>query len=373
MNESSDDPRERLERLEEVAARGGHDERLDELVHELRNPLASIAALSEWLVENPSYPDLQSVIHRIIRSADHCKRLLDHVTENRDLDRRRVIDMAEVVADAIDMVPRPDLGVDIVGPSDPAPTAVLGNATRLRQLLVNLLANAVQALKGPGKIAVELMHEGDDIVVRVRDNGPGIPEGIHDQLFERGVTLDADRGGRGLGLAVAQDVATEHDGRLELESTGPSGTVFVLRIPRLEASRPRSERPVVRAKDGRRRVLVVDDDEGTIATYRLVVAGEGVAIVGTASARSALARLSLDADFDAVLIDFRLPDMTGDQLFEEMTRNYPHLASRIVFATGDLSRPETRRFLDESGRPYLVKPFRLDELRTALGVAFATT
>jgi two-component system OmpR family sensor kinase len=111
---------------------------------------------------------------------------------------------------------------------------VLGRRSELRQLVLSLLLNSKQVLPDGGTITVEVLRDGADAIIRVRDTGPGVPADLGERAFEPFVTSRADAGALGLGLTVARVIARRHGGELVLEPTA-TGASFVARLP-LEAS-----------------------------------------------------------------------------------------------------------------------------------------
>ena len=116
------------------------------------------------------------------------------------------------------------------GPQD---VEVIGDERRLRQMLMNLLANAIRHTPRGGSVQVGLAAQASSLEISVSDNGGGIPEAERERIFERFVRLDASRGsdGAGLGLPIAQVIAEAHGGSLALARSGPSGSTFLVRLP----------------------------------------------------------------------------------------------------------------------------------------------
>ncbi len=220
--------------------------------HELRTPLASIRGYAELVQRLPEdLPD--DAVRAMGRVESEARRmtglvedmlLLARLDAGRDLDVGEV-DLAALAVDAVadahvagpDHVWRLDLGEagddeDDAGPPD---ALVLGDEHRLRQVLVNLLSNARVHTPAGTTVVVSVAADGDAVVLRVRDDGPGIPEPLRSRLFERFARGDASRnraaGSTGLGLAIVHAVVAAHGGTIDVDGT-PGRTTFTVRLPR---------------------------------------------------------------------------------------------------------------------------------------------
>ncbi|WP_454049743.1 sensor histidine kinase [Cellulomonas sp. Marseille-Q8402] len=215
--------------------------------HELRTPLASIRGYAELVRRLPGrLPD--DVVRSMDRVESEARRmtslvedmlLLARLDAGRDLDLEEV-DLAALAVDAVadahvagrDHLWRLDLPGD--EEDDPAAALVVGDEHRLRQVLVNLVTNARVHTPAGTTVVVAVGQEGDRAVLRVRDDGPGIPEPLRSRLFERFARGDASRnraaGSTGLGLAIVHAVVTAHGGTIDVDGT-PGATTFTVRLP----------------------------------------------------------------------------------------------------------------------------------------------
>ena len=112
---------------------------------------------------------------------------------------------------------------------------IVGDEVQLRQVFINLVMNAIQATPKGGRITITSNEDGEQLTLRVADTGSGIPPGVHARVFEPFFTTKGAGSGTGLGLPTSRRIVGEHGGALELESTGPDGTTFVVRLPRKTA------------------------------------------------------------------------------------------------------------------------------------------
>ena len=208
--------------------------------HDLRNMLTSAQMASERLADSPD-PEVARVLPRLERALGRAAALSRNVLEygksEEPLPQRTCIPLASAItAAAEDAGLTPD-GVRL-SRTIPARMTVDADADQLHRVLVNLMRNARQAIEGDaarraagkGVVRVTASTEGDDIIIRIADDGPGIPPRLSENLFEPFVSGRASEGA-GLGLAISRELAANHGGALTLVETGPSGTTFALRLP----------------------------------------------------------------------------------------------------------------------------------------------
>jgi PAS domain S-box-containing protein len=250
--------------------------------------------------------------------------------------------------------------------------ALQGNAQRLEQLFLNLLVNAVQALPD-GRVDNEIrvsMKRGDagDIVVEVADNGLGIPEEARSRIFDPFFTTKPVGLGLGLGLSICHGIVSAHGGTITVDSTMGHGTTFRVALPGPDAPASASgqaadPKPGAQgAPPKRRRVLVIDDEAALASMIRRVLSKDCDVDVAI-DAREGLALLVDGGDYDVVLCDLMMPDMTGMDLYAEIARRRPGVERRFVFMTGGAFTPRASEFLSQIKNRRLEKPFETAALK----------
>jgi len=204
--------------------------------HELRTPIAALHATVETLLrEQPPRPERDALEAQLARESARLGTLVDDLLglarlEGGDSLRREEVDLAEVAREVADdaRTHQPDLEID-VSPGDDA--IVTGDADALSRAVRNLVDNAVAATGGAGRLRVEVARTDADVVLRVRDDGPGVPSGQRERIFDEFVRLDGNgRPGAGLGLAIVRRIAEQHRGTVVCEDA-EHGACFALRIP----------------------------------------------------------------------------------------------------------------------------------------------
>jgi CheY-like chemotaxis protein len=246
---------------------------------------------------------------------------------------------------------------------------VRGNEARLGQVFLNLLVNAAQAIpEGKAnaheiRVAVRAVP-GDRVAVEVRDTGGGIRPEHRARIFDPFFTTKPPGVGTGLGLSICHSIVSGLGGEIQVESEVGKGSRFCVLLPVATEARP--PRPSARAAPPRPRgrILVVDDEPlvGTVI-QRTLQQEHDITVVS--SARAALETLDR-SEFDLVLSDLLMPEMTGMDLYRVLSERDPRLARRMVFLTGGAFTPAARKFLDQEPVVCLEKPFDLETIRLVL-------
>lgn len=249
---------------------------------------------------------------------------------------------------------------------------VLANPSHLGQVFLNLIVNAAQAIKSGGTSAPRItLRTYEDaqgrIVAEVEDTGPGMSPEIRERIFEPFFTTKPKGEGTGLGLYICRDILQAAGGSLELETAPGQGTLFKVILP----AAPRDSQPesVVRPPPSSQpsqqglRILVIDDEPMIGRSLRRLLSGNTVTLL--TSGREGLAALAKE-DFDVVFCDLMMPDLSGIDVYRELSTTYPRRAERMVFMTGGAFTDEDREFLGSVGNPRLDKPLDLESVNAAL-------
>lgn len=230
MSGSIQSAREELIRRERISTIG---QLSSSIVHDLRNPLASIYGGAEMMMDGNLSPDqLQRLAGNIYRSSRVIKEMLQELV---DVSRGRILApetcrLSEIIGAAIDIQApaAAECGVTIQAAVDSLIELPLERA-RMERVFLNLISNAIEAMPSGGRISISAEQRGESILVDVNDNGPGIPEAVRSRLFQPFVT--SGKNGLGLGLALSRQTLLDHGGDLWAESNGAGGAHFRLRLP----------------------------------------------------------------------------------------------------------------------------------------------
>jgi two-component system cell cycle sensor histidine kinase/response regulator CckA len=206
---------------------------------------------------------------------------------------------------------------------------VAASPSELREVFINLIFNAIEAMPDGGTLSLRERREGDEVVVEVSDTGAGIAPNVLERIFEPFFTTKGTKGS-GLGLAVSYGIVTRHGGTITIASEPGRGTTFTIRLPCCVMGDDDDTGALAPALP-RRRVLVVDDD-GSVRDVVAEMVGElGQDVTAVAGARDALDALAR-ADFDLMITDLSMPDTDGLKLAAEARRRAPRML--IALATG---------------------------------------
>jgi len=379
------------------------DEFLATLSHELRTPLTTILGWSELLLQRmeAEHP-MRRGMEVIASSAMAQKRLMSDMLDLSSMLLGKVqlevevLDLAEQVREAARLQELVAKGkaqtLEVHVPATPCP--VLGDATRLQQVLWNLLTNAIKFTPVEGRVDVVLRQDGDHYRVDVRDNGDGIAPEFLEHLFSRFSQADGTttrrHGGLGLGLAIARQLTELHGGSVAAESAGAGrGATFSVRLPvhRVEDAAGRPRRTVQRVAPGEQvvaahalaklRILVVEDQPDVLAYLRRLLEEQGASVVTAVSAAEALELLDLrgHAVFDVLVSDIGMPGMDGYGLIRTLRETMGVSAEELpAVAATALARGDDRRSALAAGfQKHVAKPYSVAQLVGAIRDAHTRT
>ena len=247
--------------------------------------------------------------------------------------------------------------------------AVYVNEARLGQVFLNLLVNAAQAIpEGRAKhneIHLSTRLEDGNVVIEIRDTGPGIAPDVLPRIFDAFFTTKAVGVGTGLGLAICQRLVLDMGGHITVASELGKGATFRVTIPmtseqQREAPAPDDASTVTGTRRGR--ILLVDD-EALVVRGMVLVLSKDHDVQAVTSATEALALCLGGAKYDLILCDLMMPDMNGMELHARLEQEDPEQADRMLFVTGGAFTEEARQFLGRSHREHVEKPFDPRNLR----------
>ena len=373
--------RDRAEEQGRFAAAG---ELLAGVAHEVNNPLMAIAAHAELRLADADLSDdaraeMQSILRQARRASKLLRGLLRFVRAGEQ--RAARVNLNDVVRSAIDLVSYRFTvdEVSIEGRLDPSLPPVHGDPNRLEQVLVNLLSNALDALRSvrpPRRLVVDSFVEQGRVCVAVTDNGPGVAPEIADRLFRPFATTKGRRG-TGLGLYISRQLIREAAGDLGLDtmraSGGARGARFLLWLPPAptvqgaepEEPSPAAPGPAPAESLAGTRVLLVDDEDMIRHPMARFLARRGAEVIEASDGVQALEHLA-GFEPDVILADLRMPKMDGAELYARLQAERPHLAERLLFLSGDITHLAGRGLAPVARERVLVKPVELAELERRL-------
>jgi two-component system, sensor histidine kinase len=359
------------------------DEFLATLAHELRNPLAPIRTGLHILSKMPGGTEKSLRLHEIMeRQMGQMVKLIDELLEVSRIStgkvvlRRERVDMRSVVSMALEgSQPLVDaaqhtLEVKLLD----EPVWVVGDPSRLAQVVSNLVNNAAKYTPNGGRIGVVLSRQGVEAVVSVQDNGVGIPQNMLQHVFDMFAqinrTLDRAQGGLGIGLALVHRLMELHGGAVTAESEGADrGSTFTIRLPVVSAdARGKAPEPgqgAGTALTKQVRVLIVDDNMDAAETLAMLLETHGHQ---TRKAYNAVAGLQAADEFqpEAVFCDIEMAGMNGYEVASRLRRDPRHASAVLVAVTGRGTEEDKRRSLGAGFDIHLTKPISYEAVEEAL-------
>lgn len=245
---------------------------------------------------------------------------------------------------------------------------IKGNAARLGQVFLNLIVNAAQAIPEgnveKNEIRVSSRKEGkDSVAVEIHDTGVGIPEHLSSKIFDPFFTTKPIGIGTGLGLSICHRIIADLGGIIQVESKINKGTLIRVVLPistnDIVVDSPTCSTPALTL--GRRPILVVDDDPALGIIIRRILSSHDVLVV--TSAQAALDFINKDNHFDIIFCDLMMPQMTGIDLYDEISKNKPEIAKKMVFMTGGAFTDRAKEFLEQVQNEKIDKPFNIEKIQ----------
>jgi signal transduction histidine kinase len=348
------------------------------IAHDFNNTLTPILGFAELLLENDALLENKAETRRCLEmlrtSAKDAANVVGRLREfyrPADTDEEfPVVDLAKIVQQAVALTEPKwrsqtqarGLTVEVTAEAKASPF-VAGQESALREVLTNLIFNAVDAMPEGGRISLETSIEDEDAVIRVRDTGTGMTESVRQRCLEPFFSTKGERG-TGLGLSMVYGIVERHRGKLEIESAAGHGTTFIIRLPREEsapllapvAAGPRSTSTL--------NILIVDDEPRILEVVAAYLRCDRHSVSTATSGREALEKFRRN-HFDLVVLDRVMPEMSGDQtarFLKQMRHDIP-----VIMLTGFGALIEVTGSQPQAVDVVLSKPVTLDALRKTIG------
>ncbi|VXC96829.1 conserved hypothetical protein [Burkholderia sp. 8Y] len=353
------------------------DDFLAMLAHELRNPLASISNASELLARttHAGGTRVDALSALLKRQTRQLSRLVDDLLDLSRISRGRItleettLEVGELVQQAVEtvqsfvqekahrlLVAKPTYGL-----------YVHGDKTRLVQAISNVLHNAAKYTDRGGEIYLEIIDSEQEIGIKVRDSGVGIPADIIPALFDMFVqserTLDRSQGGLGIGLSVVKRLIDMHHGSVQAASSGiGQGATFTIRLPRVAAPQAASDSALSDSGSPGQRILIVDDNVDAADSLAMLLELDGHSVRTAYGALEALEAVEQSKP-DILFLDIGLPAMDGYEVARRLRTQPENGSIRLVAVTGYGQKEDRERALASGFDDHLVKPVRPESLR----------
>jgi signal transduction histidine kinase/ActR/RegA family two-component response regulator len=363
---------------------------LSRMSHELRTPLTAILGFGQLLEMSDLDAADADAVHHILTAGNHLLSLINDVLDISRVEAGRLLlsiepvgvqPLVDEVFTLLQTMAR-ERKVTLERSSKlPAGLLVRADNQRLKQVLLNLVSNAIKYNREGGTVRLSCQGVDDaHVSIRVTDTGPGIPKEKCHRLFQPFDRLDADQSGiegTGLGLALSKQLMEAMGGTIDVESRVGEGSTFVLSLPRDEMPVLPDEQPAHQesaseadyGQEERYTLLYIEDNLPNLTLLKRILSYRTDLRILTAMQ----GRLGLDLAKthkpDLVLLDLNLPGMNGDEILREIRRNPETRDMKVIMLSADATPGQVKRLLEEGADAYLTKPFDILKIREAVDEA----
>lgn len=365
----------RLAKEEAERANLAKSEFLSRMSHELRTPLNAILGFGQLLEMDGVAPEQRESVRQILKAGRHLLDLINEILDIARIEAGRLalssepVNVGDALHEALDLI-RPlavertihlqdDLGVD-------TDRHVLADRQRLKQILLNVLSNAVKYNREGGSVTVSGAVASEGVLrIAVSDTGPGIPPGSMEKLFMPFERLGAEQTeleGTGIGLALSKRLVQLMGGEIGVESTPDEGSTFWIEMPLVESPVERLElaadaEPAPEAVNGDARILLhIEDNPSNLELIkRILLHRPAIKLLSTMQGGLGL-DLARQHHPDLVLLDVHLPDMLGDEVLRVLKEDPGTREIPVVIITADATPGRMQRLLAAGAQDYLTKP-----------------
>ncbi len=372
--------RQQLIQSEKLSAIG---ELISGIAHELNNPLTGVMGYSQLLQLRKDLDErARESLLKINNLALRCQKIVQNLLSfaRKQKPERTLSSVNDMLERTVELR-NYELSVnniEIVRDLDRNLPKTIADAHQLQQVFLNVITNAEHAMlqaHGRGRLTIKSRCDNQDnrIIVEIGDDGPGIPEAHLSKIFDPFFTTKDVGKGTGLGLSLSYGIIKEHGGDIYALSKPGEGATFVIELPVItrlcdDASifpqlMPQTLEFESLVRD--KRILIVDDEKYILDFFIEIFKMFPMQVDTAGDGMAAIEKLT-KSDYDLIITDFKMPQMSGRELYQWIKETRPHLAKRIIFVTGDTVSTETRSFFENICNLYLAKPFKIDEVKEVI-------
>jgi signal transduction histidine kinase/CheY-like chemotaxis protein len=344
------------------------------VAHNVNNTLTGILGRAQLILRNSNdEAKIKAGLELIIKSAEdgaHIIRRIQDFARQRPSREFETISIADLLKDACEMTrprweARSEFAQTRFALHADCQAFVKGDPVELREVLVNMIYNAIDAMPSGGEIRLSTQENRERVVICVGDTGTGMSPDVKQRLFDPFFTTKG-KAGTGMGLAVSFGIIRRHDGSIEVDSGPGRGTTFKISLPKVVATSTASadalsEPPAVSACEDRVRVLVVDDETHVREVLIEALEAEGCEVISAQSGEIALALYDqYEGKFDAVFTDIGMPEMSGWELCTEIRERSKTMPLAIISGWADAISVQTRNAVKADW--VVAKPFDINKI-----------
>jgi len=345
------------------------------IAHEINNPLTGVVGYAGLLLKKDIPEDIRKNVNIIFeeakRVANITNRLLIFARQQKpELTSVNVNDIIETTL-AMRAYETESSNIKVTTRLASDMPLTFADAAQLQQVFLNIVLNAETEMRNAhdkGCLSVKTERIDNTIRISFKDDGLGISKENLERIFDPFFTTREVGKGAGLGLSVSHGIVIKHGGRIYARSRLGKGATFFVELPIItKAEQLESDEPA--AGDVKRvyeaRILVVDDDSIIQQFLTKVLGEEGYEVETTENGEDALERIGSE-DYDVILLDVKLPGMSGIELYKYIQKAVKSKARRVIFITGDVMSKDAVSFLSRSRAPFIIKPFDAEQIKRAV-------
>jgi len=369
-------------RLEEQVIRAQKMEAIGTLAggiaHDFNNILATIMGYSSFLKSKATnyeelYDGLDTIEKASVRASELTSQLMAYT--RKSVREVKTLNINSITWEVHDLISKTfDKSIEIVLETKPGLPGIEGDESQIYQILMNITVNAQHAMPDGGVLKIETSKKkieksientyfkispGEYVSIRVSDTGIGMDKETFARIFEPYFTTRGDCGGSGLGMSVVFGIVKSHNGCIHIDSNPGHGTVVTLYFPVSEkseiASRPSSDE----VRGGTEKILVIDDEK-TILEMTSTILGESGYTISTANSGREGIELYREMKPELVILDFKMPDMDGRRVLEELICIDPGV--RVLIATGFVDLNDRKSLMEMGAIGFIRKPYKTGEI-----------
>ena len=342
------------------------------VAHEISNPLTGIIGFSQLLISRDIPADAKQELIVINNEARRLAKIVSNLLAftNQSKPRWEYVDINQIISRVLELhaYEMTVHNIEVTTRLAPDLPRTMADAGQLQQVFLNLISNAEKEMMkahNGGKLSVSTERISDSIRCSFTDDGPGISKENLERIFEPFFTTRSKGTGTGLGLSICHSIITQHKGSIHAESEPGKGTTFVVELPIVANTRNAEESESIEEEPWQHqgaKILVVDDEPSILDFLKRLLTEEGYQVETVNRANMALERLG-SKKYDLILLDIKMPGMSGIKLYHYVQEMDPALAQRIIFITGDVMEKTTQDFFAQTKMSYITKPFTIEQLK----------
>jgi len=352
------------------------------VAHEINNPLTGVIGFSHLMLSRDIPDDMKQDLQVIHSEAQRVAKIVENLLAfaHQRKTGREYVDINDIITRVLELraYEMKVNNIEVETQLNPHLPTTVADAGQLQQVFLNIILNAeyfMAKAKNKGKLLVKTEKIDGKIRASFSDDGAGISRENLDKIFNPFFTTKEVGKGTGLGLSICHGIITQHQGRIYAESELGKGAAFVIELPIVsepaQAGKAKATQKETQKPRGAK-ILVVDDEAAILTFLHRLLTDMGHSVETINNADAALERLKTER-YSLILLDIKLPGMSGIELYHHIEEIAPALTRRVMFITGDVMEGATRSFLEKAEVPHITKPIDIEELKKMMNNALNQT